>query len=108
MAMSARSVCLLVAAVLIVWAALFYVVRASRPSDGGEAGGAIDCGSAMETAKHEAAELGYAVEEMDVHCYPEADHYVVVLSPRANQLGGDVTFKVNAGDGTVYEVIRGQ
>ena len=106
--MSARRVYLLVAAVLIVWAALFYVVKASRPLGGGKARRVVDCSSAIETAKHEAAKLGYVVGEMDIDCRPTADHYVVVLLPRANQLGGDVTVRVRANDGTVCEVTRGQ
>ena len=68
----------------------------------------VDSSSAIEIAQREAARLGYPVAEMKVDCREVAGHYVVVFLPSGNQIGGYVTVRVNASDGTVLEVMRGQ
>ena len=106
--MSAKPICLLVAALMVVLVVLVWVVKISRPSEGMNGAGVVDSNSAIEIAQREAARLGYPVAEMKVDCREVAGHYVVVFLPSGNQLGGDVTVRVNASDGTVLEVMRGQ
>ena len=63
---------------------------------------------AMTIATRQARQLGYDPDKMTVECEKEAEGFVIVFLPPANQLGGDLTVEVDASTGRVTGVLRGQ
>ncbi len=68
----------------------------------------IPSNEAITIATREARQLGYDPDKMTVECEKEANGFVIVFLPSANQLGGDLTVEVDASTGRVTGVLRGQ
>lgn len=68
----------------------------------------IQKAEAIEIASERATELGYNPDKMTVECTKTADGFVIDLMPLEDQLGGDLTVKIDASTGEVTEVLRGQ
>jgi len=63
---------------------------------------------AVKIATAKAKELGYPVEEMNIQSKIKDNEVVVYFQPKALQLGGDLTIRVDMENSSVIDVIRGQ